>query len=445
MAKRKVYKGWVIALSCVCGVLALALIISLWITNINYTKQLENLYQRTYLELVGNVDDLEVDFSKLIATNSLSSQNEILRSLYVTCVLANAHLNALPISNNKIQDVNSFINTCGGYVYSLVEKTTGGDKLSVADFENVEEFHTKSAVLLYDLNSYASRLAYDFKISKNIDFGNGDKSDFNAGIIASENASSEVPALIYDGPFSDSVLNRKVLGLPEVEITKEQADERVVLLNNYYKNSEVEFLGETENKFSTYNYKLSNEEGDFFAQFTKRGGMLINITSYGGGDGDKNLTIAECENLAQNITQDFEFENLHAVWTASHGHITYVNMAPIVDKVIYYPDLIKIKIDNTTGMVIGFEATNYAYNNRDRGTFSYNLGILDAKAMLSSALTVKMRNFCVIPNKFVGERRAFEFVCEWKDYVYYVYLDAETGAEVNIMREIKTNNYTLML
>ena len=42
---------------------------------------LENLYQRSFYELVNNVNDIEVDVSKLMVSNDATSQKKILTSL----------------------------------------------------------------------------------------------------------------------------------------------------------------------------------------------------------------------------------------------------------------------------------------------------------------------------------------------------------------------------
>ena len=35
------------------------------------------------------------------------------------------------------------------------------------------------------------------------------------------------------------------------------------------------------------------------------------------------------------------------------------------------------------------------------------------------------RNYCIIPDKFVGELSAYEFICTWQGYTYYIYIDAK--------------------
>ena len=134
---------------------------------------------------------------------------------------------------------------------------------------------------------------------------------------------------------------------------------------------------------------------------------------------------------------------MYSVWTQTVGNIQYINLSKIENSCIYYSDLIKVKVDLASGNVIGWEATNYATNNKAR-TFSASISMSEAQSKLSSVLSVKERNYCIIPDKYVGELSAYEFICTWKNYTYYVYIDSNTGKEANIMRVINTTNGDLL-
>ena len=135
---------------------------------------------------------------------------------------------------------------------------------------------------------------------------------------------------------------------------------------------------------------------------------------------------------------------MYSVWSQKTGNVMYVNLAPIKNQVIHYSDLIKVKIDLSLGLVVGWEGTNYATNHKER-TFNSAIGILDAQEKVNKILTIKERNLTIIPDKYVGEINAYEFICTWKNYTYYIYIDSVTGKEVNILRVINTTNGSLLM
>ena len=106
-------------------------------------------------------------------------------------------------------------------------------------------------------------------------------------------------------------------------------------------------------------------------------------------------------------------------------------------------DLFEV-LDLSMSSVVGWEAVNYATNHIER-TFTSSIGILDAMSNVSSLMSITERNLCIIPDKFVGEISAYEFICTWENYTYYIYIDANTGEEVNILRVIDTSNGQLLM
>ncbi len=420
-------------------IIFLCLFLSFLSTSNIYKNQLENSYMKSFYEMVSNVNSLEVDLSKIVATNNLDSQRELLSNIYETCMLGVTNINNLPISNNKLSEVNSLLNTAGGFSYSLLLNNYQGDLISNSNYIQLESIYDSILELKYDINSYMQELRYDYSILDDIDFSNGEESSFSAGFIGSESSSKEIPSLIYDGPFSDSVINREVKGLGSTVYTESQTRE---YLQSIYANKSIEYIGDSEGKFATYNYKVYDDV-DLYVAITKQGSMILSISAYGNGKGD-GITIPEGIEVAEDFARGLGFENMYSVWYQSTGNILYVNLAPIIDKVIYYPDLIKVKVDLSLGEVIGWEATNYVTNHIER-SFESTIGILDAMENVSPRMTIVERNLCIIPDKFVGELSAYEFICTWEKYTYYIYIDATTGKEANVLRVIDTSSGQLLM
>ena len=137
-------KVTIATLSIVLGiaVLVLASLTTVFaISTATYKQQLNNVYNRNLYELVNNVNALEVDLSKLIATNSVSSQQTLLSDIYNTCTFANSNLSGLPISNHKIESVNKYVNTLGGYSFSLLTKSIKNEKLNQENFDQIEKLY----------------------------------------------------------------------------------------------------------------------------------------------------------------------------------------------------------------------------------------------------------------------------------------------------------------
>lgn len=434
--------GLLIALSVLFGastLVFLILFISSATSNNLYKTQLENNYQKSYYQMVKNVNDLEVDMSKLVATTSLDTQRELLGGIYTTCAIGVENLNQLPISGNKLSEINKLLNKTGGFVYSLLLSNYNGNVVSDEDFMQINSLHTKIKEMQYDLNVYSKQMTSGYRVLEDVDFTDGDNSGYSAGLINNESSNSKVPTLIYDGPFSDSVLNKEIRGLSNNIVSLENVEEK---LSKLFTGFSVDYIGDTNGKFDTYNFEVKGDVS-LYVSVTKRDGFLLSITSFGSGKKLK-INASEGISLAETFAKDVGLENMYTVWQQQSGNILYVNLAPIVNKVIYYSDLVKVKVDLSLGLVVGYEATNYATNHVGR-VFEASIGILDAQERISSLLTIKERNMCIVPDKYVGEINAYEFICSWKDYTYYIYIDANSGKEVNIQRVVSTTNGELLI
>lgn len=420
-------------------VVFLCLFLSFFTTSGNYRIQLENSYMKSFYEMVDNINSLEVDLSKIVATNNIASQRELLSGIYETCMVGVTNVNNLPISNDKLTEINSLLNTAGGFSYSLLLNNYNGNLISKSDYDQIEIIYDSVVAIRYDINKYISTLKHDYSILDQIDFKDSGSSEFSAGFAGSESASKETPSLIYDGPFSDSVVNREIKGLEDKIYT---LDEVYNYLSEKFVDKNIEYIGDTNGKFETYNFKIK-ESIELYVSVTKKGCMLLTINALSNGHGNA-ISTEDGIGIAEGFAGYLGFENMYTVWYQQTGNILYVNLAPIINRVIYYPDLIKVKVDLCLSSVVGWEAVNYATNHIDR-SFTSSIGILDALKNINPLMSVVERNLCIIPDKFVGELSAYEFICTWEKYTYYIYIDAVTGDEVNILRIIDTSNGQLLM
>lgn len=400
-----------------------------------YKKELSSMYMKNMYDFVDGVGDLEVNLSKLMATSSLETQRELLNDIYVDTTSLGTHISNLPISQIKTENVMELINRLGGFSYSLLTNTYDDKEISSEDYKQLETLYSSTRSLLYDINEYLKTTRNRYDILKYVDFKDGENSSFNAGVHTNESSVSKLPSLIYDGPFSDSVLNKEIKGLKDIDYTKEDADK---MLKDIYKDSSIIYTGDSDGLFATYNYTIDNGN-KLYVSVTKKGGMLLNITGYA-AKGNVNYSVDDGIMIAENFANIVGFDNMYSVWTLNSDSVLYVNLAPILNQVIYYPDLVKVKVDLVSGNVIGLDATNYAYNHVDRPEYKTTTSILQGDDYLNDRLKVVERNYAVIPNKYVGESMAYEYICKWENYTYYIYLDVNTFKELQILRVVDTTS-----
>ena len=247
--------------------------------------------------------------------------------------------------------------------------------------------------------------------------------------------------MIYDGPFSDATEHRECKAL---EGMKEiSAEEGAALVAKYVPGAgDVEYYDRTESDVVTLNYTLSTDEGEGFVQLTEKGGIMVsynlNPERAAAAEGDPELCAA-----ALAFAKNAGFGELAVVWCASAHGVTYVNLTPLENGVVLYPDLIKVKLDEGSGKVIGLDAMHYVYNHTARDLPAAKLTLADAEARLPLPAVGGGRP-ALIPTDGTREVLTYEFECE-SGGTYFVYIDALTGEEANILYVIDDRDRGLML
>ena len=250
------------------------------------------------------------------------------------------------------------------------------------------------------------------------------------------------PTLIYDGPFSQSTTQKEVKGLPSNEVSQEEAQK--VIEKVYGSVSDLKFEGNTTGTFETYNFSFTTETGkSFYAQVTKRGGLLLNVTSYGVNDTDEALSLTQCKAKAEEFAKNLGLD-VESVWATTLSGMAYINLTPVVGSVIIYPDMIKVKVSTSTGEILGWEATSYAYNHIERTNLVTTISLDEARKKVGSQLSIQTERIALIPQDYNKETLTYEFMCTFDEATYYVYIDATTGIETQVLKIIETTNGELL-
>ncbi len=446
LSKKRSSRGMVaasiIAFALVVGILGTGLVTST-LTRINYSRSLENVYERSFYELVQNINNIEVSLSKAVVTNDSEAEEKLFYELWQQSEQTSSNLSRLPLSHTSIQDTTAFVNQLGGFSYYLMNKSAEGEVYTEADRNSLNELHTVSLYIQKVLNDYAMNLEQDYSILDDI------SEDFDASNISTtfgtmQDPSVEYPTLIYDGPFSDSMMNQEVKGLATSEVTETEATEIVTQAFSDENISDVKFLGLMNAKIKVYNFELTTTANKkIYAQISQRGGFLIAFSSYASSNID-NLELEECNQIALDFAAKQGLENMEVVWGTKVNNIAYINITTSIDGVIIYPEMIKLKVSTDDGSIIGWEATSYAYNKSERDLDKAALTEEEAKAKVSSMLEVVNARLSIIPVEYKSDLLCYEFEATMNNYTYYVYINALTGVQENILRVVSTVSGNLL-
>lgn len=400
---------------------------------------LEGVYASSYYSMVDNVNNLSVDLAKYSKLSTVKSKSETLHDVMVDCNYIIAGLSVLPINEENVIFATKFFNQINGLCEDYSQRLNSEKFLSIEE----ELVFDKIAIVVGKIKANLNQQNYGmydagFNFVDASIFDNTGMNELSVGMGDLTSSSIEYPSMIFDGPFSTALETKVVKGLPKEEVDEEKA--RDYLLNTVYKNRDVEvrFERETNGDVATYDYDVKLDGKDFNVQVSKRGGLLMTISGYAEG-GDPIMSGEQAIEIAKNFTNNIGFENMESVWIEVNENVAYINLAPVENDVIMYPDLVKVKVDLTSQDIIGFEALNYAMNHVERN-FEFNAMVNDAENLLGFDYEVLKTSKAIIKLDSGKEVAVFEFVTERIDGTYFYYIDANTIEIVKTLKLVNIKN-----
>ncbi len=442
--KNKANVGLVIALCIVSACLIVTSI--LWLTNMssvnNMGLTIESVYKRNFYDLVDNVNNTEVKLSKVLASSYDSYSRKLLGEISKNTNSASYNLSNLPISLNGVDETKKFINQVSGYTSTLCDKLDKGQSLTSAELDTLENIYDSMTNLKNSLASFNDKfMSQGFNIFLNGNLFDGDYNNFTLKIQGIKGSDVEYPTMIYDGPFADGQYNQEPKGLDGNLVSVDYAKQSIKSVYKNLSDSNITYKTETSGKFDTFDFevKFDDNKTTLYVQVTKVGGKLLTVSGYG-DKSTKSITLMDSIAKAKEIAKSQTGVIFDCVWSDIVSNDAYINLAPVENKIVLYPDLIKVKIDLASGEMIGYSATNFYTNHTQRSikTATYEKSLADAK--IPSGFTVEMSRLCLAPLDVLEEKLCYEYKCLKNDSTYYIYINALDGTTENILKVIETKD-----
>ena len=381
-----------------------------------YRRGLRNSYQRALQDLGDHIGNITTVLDKAPYAGTATEQTGLAAKLQREAGMAQASLAALPVGDNSLENISKFISQVGDFSATVLRNVSAGGKVTAEDLETVGS-----------LESYAQKLSADLQ-SLEPDFSGTET--FHDSVKDTAEDFSDFPSLIYDGPFSDHIVNRspKLTGGAE-ELPQGSAE-----------NIAAEFLGtsqnllthvqDTEGNLPTFNF--SANDGKVTVSVSKAGGYVIDMADSRGVE-SRSMDCREAAGIAAAFLESRGIRNMKESYYVILDNVCLMNYAYVQDGVICYPDLVKVGVALDNGEVVRFQSTGFVMNHCGRA-LSPKLAETEARKQVSASLSVQDSRLALIPTKTGGEALAWEFLCSGtKDDRVLVYIDAETGYEDDIL------------
>ncbi len=431
-------------------IIILAIIIGILLYNMYNTKQesetnANTSYDMAFYQLLDYVQNVENFLAKSTISTSSEAGAETLTHVWREADLAVSYLSQLPLNVEQLNKTSKFLNQVSEYSYSLSRKNIYKEELSQQDLDNLKELHKYSLQLKEGLEDIADKLSsgqiawQEIRNDNNNEYTRQVDSISQVSFTDIDNNFNEFAGLIYDGAFSEHIELENKKGLPENEITEEEAEN---ILKEIYKESieNIERQGLIDQgKIPVYQLEIKekNKQEKIHVAISQKGGKIVNLNK----DRDvidENISREEANKIGKEYLAKIGYPDMAETYFQTQENIITINYVYEQNGIAVYPDLIKVKIALDDGEILGVESTGYLNSHTTRTDTIPTISKEQAKAKLNPKLDIQSEKLAIIPTEWKTEILCYEFKGKVDETEFLVYINAKNGREENILVIIET-------
>ena len=419
--------------------------------NIQYRRGMENGYRRAVQEAATNLSNISTDLVKGMYCGSPAQLSQVSAKLWKEASSAKSAISVLPVAELHLDKTNRFLSQVGDYAMVLSRKSANGQKLTAEErqnFRRLREYADRLSEAVDELDDQLERGDITFADIERLVAAGVDTDDLdenlpsivtNSSLDAMEGGFSGYPTLIYDGPFSDHILDKE----PQIAKTENtiSADEaREIARKALGGNPVPENMREENSNLPCYVFYSDSCS----VAVSKNGGEICYLIRPKSRDVEETMTAKQAISAAQAYLRQLGINSMKESYYEIDDGIITINFAYEQDGAVCYTDLVKIAVSMDKGEIVSYDARGYWVNHKERSFTAPVVSVEQAKTILSPQLTVENQRLALIPTEGENEVLCWEFDCFGSagDHVL-VYVNCQTGAEEQILLLIEDEDGVL--
>ncbi len=418
----------------------------------HYQMLLENQQRHAFGELTTAVDELSAALQKGRFTTSQGLLVSILTEGYERSEAAQAAMGGLSDANGALEETTALLGKTGDYLYYLTGSvarkgscTTEERETLNALAENILALSVMLDELQADMNAGALTPQDLAQAESRLARWREEGGAQNAGSIYQtvEADLPEMPALVYDGPFSEHLTDRKPKMLEGTEAVSTQFASAIAADALGLTQEQLTLISNGKGELPSYGFESDEASGGYYIEVTHQGGQVSTFFR-SATEGEAVLTAEEGVEKAKGYLSSHGFDAMEPSYWMTYGNVVTISFAAVQDNVLLYPDLVKVEVSLVDGRVVGLECAGYLANHCVRTLEKVSVPEQAAQENLSTALNIQSHRLALIPTRGEYEVLCHEFTCETPEGGHcLVYVNAQSGQEEKVLLLLETENGTL--
>ncbi|MFW5985686.1 MAG: germination protein YpeB [Halanaerobiaceae bacterium] len=408
---------------------------------------LGNRYRQAFYEMVEYIEDIQILLGKSLVSVSPRHNIISLTNIWSKALNAQEQLTNLPLSTSEIHRTASYLSQTGDYAHTIARKNAEGKAITKKEREQLAKLRKQAVELNKKLHELGNDVLEERMEWRQIVEGTRkqaqdiEKGKFRDSMEKVEQELNKEPTLVYDGPFSDHVSGIKPRGLKGDEISSSEAEKKAREVIDIEEGKQLTTIdsGSTKGRIEAYNFNIERKEGDEYSvDISKKGGHLINIIG-SRERGQKEYDLQEAKEKAKKYLAAAGYPKMKATYGEVEDDTAFISFAYQNDDVIFYPDLINVRLALDKNQVISVDALKYLTFHQERELEEPEITEDEAKNMAEDRLDeIEDVKLAVIPDESLKEILTYEIKGSVAGEEYLIYINARTGIEEEILQLIRT-------
>ena len=407
-------------------------------------RSVNNSYNAAMEELAGSCENLSNGLEKSLYAGSGKVQQSLAEDICKEASNAKAALLRLPVGQIDLENTNKFLSQVGNYSLALSKKLDRGEALTGEEYSSISKLCGYSKDLsdrLWEIEGEIAGGELTFEQAEGM-MMDDEPPHVTEGFTDFESSFDDYPKLIYDGPFSDNILEQ----MPRMtehaeEVSRFYCLQRAAMALNLNPADLSQDISEVGGKMPAW--RFSDKDGGVFCEVTKQGGYIsyfLNMRNVDASKIGKKTALEKAEEyldylgiLSMDVTY-YEIQN--NVMTVN---FCYDDLGKRV-----YTDLVKVSVAMDNGEILGYDAKGFLTNHYKRKYSEKLCSVLRAREEVSPRLKILSDRMAVIPTDGGGEVLCYEYTCRaGSGRKVLVYINAETAEEEQVLLLEENENGTL--
>ena len=392
---------------------------------------------------VDSVTALHVSLEKSACALTPAMQNTICMEICSNAKQAETALSVLPVRSDSLEEIAKHISVVGDYAGMLSRSCATGHAFMPEELQILSHFSLTTSELNGALVELQRLIASGSvsnevftRITDSLDNLEADASQsadtMEARMMDLADSFPDVPALIYDGVYTDRSDSKPLMLENRAEISKDKASQIAADWIGCAPEA-LKYQGMIDGEIAAYCFTGEQEGETFQIAVTYQGGEVLWL-QVDASEGDASCDLDEAVSRGQAYLASRGMEDLEPTSCSVSGGEAHIRFAAVQDDVLCLADRIDLTVSLTTGRIVSYQAEAYLRNHTTRDATVFAEHPEQLSLPIPGFLEVKSIQKVILPAIGTEERFCYCVVCEDKnDMPYQIYINAVTGEQEEIM------------